>query len=330
MAPPAHVVLVTYGEPPAPSFAAQLTYSWRILLNLTRTVARIPKPLLPIIAVARARGRRRAWLDEGYASPLEPITARQAALLAEAIAARNGTRRWTVHVAYEFRDPLLAELLETIPDGHPVFVVPMYATDSAFTHGLSKDVAAACTARRPAGPRIDVMPALDPDTLADLAAAHVREGVKGRSGASGPDVALVLAAHGTVLEPPRPIDTGLEATQRLCDAIRVRLAPEFGLIVNGWLNHTRGGRWTEPPIEEALRQVAEAGFTRVVYFPYGFLADNAESQLEGRIALRGQPSLRALHLPCFNDSPALAAALADQVLARASEGLPRTETPHEG
>ena len=32
------------------------------------------------------------------------------------------------------------------------------------------------------------------------------------------------------------------------------------MIVNGWLNHTRGGRWTEPPINEALRQVAEGGF----------------------------------------------------------------------
>ena len=37
-----HVVLITYGEPPTASFAAQLRYSWRILLGLTRSVAPIP------------------------------------------------------------------------------------------------------------------------------------------------------------------------------------------------------------------------------------------------------------------------------------------------
>ena len=54
-----HVVLVTYGEPPTPAFAGHLAYSWRILLGLTRTIADIPRPLLPLIALARARTRNR-------------------------------------------------------------------------------------------------------------------------------------------------------------------------------------------------------------------------------------------------------------------------------
>jgi protoheme ferro-lyase len=136
----------------------------------------------------------------------------------------------------------------------------------------------------------------------------------------GPEVALVLAAHGTVLEPPRPIDTGLAATQALCDAIAARLAPHFGLAVNGWLNHTRGGRWTEPPIDEALQRVAASGCTRVVYYPYGFLADNAESELEGRVALAAQPRLASRHLPCLNGAPSLVAALARQI--REAAGAP--------
>jgi protoheme ferro-lyase len=56
--------------------------------------------------------------------------------------------------------------------------------------------------------------------------------------------------------------------------------------------------------------VAGAGFRRVVYFPFGFSADNAESQLEGRVWLRTQPGLEAVHLPCLNASPELAAAQA--------------------
>jgi protoheme ferro-lyase len=123
----------------------------------------------------------------------------------------------------------------------------------------------------------------------------------------------VLAAHGTVLDPPTPIDTGLTATQALCDAIAARLAPHFGLVVNGWLNHTRGGRWTEPAIDAALARVAAAGCTRVVYYPYGFLADNAESQLEGQVALTAVGGVESRRVPCLNDSPALATLIAREV-----------------
>ena len=130
-------------------------------------------------------------------------------------------------------------------------------------------------------------------------------------------MALVLAARGTVLNPSTPIDTGLAATDALRAAIAARLSPHFGSVTNGWLNHTRGGRWTDPPIDEALQLVVEGGFTRVVYYPYGYLADHAESELEGQMALANQPCLTAKHLPYLNDSRPLAHALARQVLAHA-------------
>lgn len=307
----AHVVLVTYGEPPHPVFTDQLAYSWRILLGLTRTIAPIPKPVLPIIAWSRARSRRRAWLEQDYRSPLEPITAAQADRLRAALLAADPSRAWRVSIAYEFRRPLLADTLAALPPDEPAVVVPMYAADSDFTHGLSRGVVRERAAR--GANAVRVAPALDADVLADAAAAHVRAQLRGRPGWPGPDVALVLAAHGTLLQPSRPIDTGLAATEALCAAIRRRLSEEFGLIVNGWLNHTRGGRWTEPAIDLALRQVADAGFRRVVYYPYGFLADNAESELEGRLALAGVPDLEARHLPCLNDSPVLMEMLARQI-----------------
>ncbi len=310
--PGKHVVLVTYGEPPTPAFVEQLVYSWRILIGLTRTVAPIPRPLVPMIALARARGRSRAWKASGYASPLEPITTAQAARLQDALAEGDGGP-WRVHVAYEFRQPLLADVLSALPAGEPVWVAPMYAADSAFTHALSRTTAA----QSPAARGVRVLDALACDVLADLSAAHVLEHTGGDRPWRGGDVALVLAAHGTVLDPPTPIDTGLAATDALRAAIAERLSPHFGLVTNGWLNHTRGGRWTEPPIEKTLQQVVDGGFTRVVYYPYGFLADNAESELEGRDALAAQPGLAARHLPCLNDSRPLAHALARQVLALA-------------
>jgi protoheme ferro-lyase len=306
------VVLVTYGEPPTPSWVDQLVYSWRILLGLTRTVASIPAPVVPIIALSRANGRYRLWRDEQYGSPLEGHTQRQAGALPEALAAAGDGGEWRVHVAYEFRRPLLDEVLCGLPDGEAVWVAPMYAADSAFTHALSREtVRRLAAARRRAAP-ITVLPPLDVETLAALSAAHV-QALTAAAGWQGSDVALVMAAHGTLLAPEKPIDTGLAATEALQQGIAARLAGRFGRIVHGWLNHTRGGRWTEPPIEAALNGIAEAGFRRVVYYPYGFLADNAESELEGRMALAAHPEIASLHLPCLNDAPPLLEAIAEQV-----------------
>jgi protoheme ferro-lyase len=313
-----HVVLVTYGEPPTPSWIDQLVYSWRILLGLTRTVASIPAPVVPLIALSRARGRHRLWTAERYGSPLEAHTLGQASRLRETLAGGDGGE-WRVHVAYEFRRPLLDEVLRTIPEHDPVWVAPMYAADSAFTHALSRETVRQLAAGQQRAAPIEVLPPLDGDALADLSAAHV-QALTAEAGWQGPEVALVMAAHGTLLAPEKPIDTGLAATEALQRAIAGRLAGRFGRIVYGWLNHTRGGRWTEPPIEAALHGVVAAGFRRVVYYPYGFLADNAESELEGRMALAAHPGIAALHLQCLNDAPALLAAIAGQV--RQAGGAP--------
>lgn len=305
-----HVVLVTYGEPPTPAFVDQLVYSWRILIGLTRSVAPIPVPLIPLIALARARGRTRLWNSYRYGSPLEAVTDRQAHRLGQALADVNGAD-WRVQVAYEFRRPLVAEVLRGIPRDEPAIVVPMYAADSSFTHELSRGIARALVAADPSRD-IRVAGALDAEALADLSARHVLAHTSDAEW-RGDKVALVLAAHGTVLNPTTPIATGLAATQRLCDAIAARLAPHFGVVVNGWLNHTRGGRWTEPAIGKALAQASAAGATRIVYYPYGFLADNAESELEGRMALEQVAGVESRHLGCLNDSDALAALIAQDI-----------------
>lgn len=305
-----HLVLTTYGEPPSPGFTDQLVYSWRILQGLTRTVADIPQAAIPFIALSRAHGRRRLWKANGYTSPLEPITGAQAHALRAVLEAQQ-SGPWAVHVAYEFRRPLLDDVLSAIPADEPVWVAPMYAADSAFTHGLSRQAAAAAMGRSAHRARVDVLPALDLDQLADISASHVLSELGG--GGTGSAIALVLAAHGTLLDPARPIDTGRCATERLYGAIRTRLSTHFGLILNGWLNHTRGGRWTAPPIDETLQRVSQAGFTNVVYYPFGFLADNAESQLEGQLAAVAQPDLQIRFLPCLNDAGPLATALVRQI-----------------
>ena len=312
-----HVILLTYGEPPAPDFLAQLVYSWRILLGLTRSVAPIPACVLPMIAVSRAITRTKLWSAERYGSPLEAVTREQALRLEQALQATGEPAR--VHVAYEFRNPLLREALARIPADEPVDVVPMYAADSAFTHELSRSaVKSALRGLKRAAPT-RVVPALGAEILAELSARHIVQETAARE-TFGPGWGLVLAAHGTLLEPPKPIETGRIATEQVAAGITRRLSSRFGRISLGWLNHVYGGRWTEPPADVALRQMVEAGFERVVYFPFGFLADNAESELEGRIALRTAPELQAVHLPCLNGTQELAGALAAAILGRKAAG----------
>lgn len=326
---PRHVILLTYGEPPTPSFFTQLRYSWRILLGLTRAVAPIPTAVLPLIALSRARSRRQLWSQECYGSPLESITREQAEGLGRELAAQAPNDTWRVHVAYEFRDPWLLPVLESLPPDEAVDIVPMYAADSAFTHEISRQ-----TLRdwkrfphgRPAPVRV-VAP-LHEDDLAEVSARFVERHLDAQ-GVGGRDWALVLAAHGTLLEPPRSMETGRAATERICTGIARRLKDRFGMISNGWLNHIYGGRWTQPPMEEALEQVVRSGYRRVVYYPFGFVADNAESELEGRIALRTQPALEALHLPCLNADPKFLAVLARHVTG-AAESLEETTMPARG
>lgn len=307
-----HVVLVTYGEPTSPSFVQQLVYSWRILLGLTRTVADIPAPLIPLIALSRARGRNVMWRQNDYTSPLEPITLAQAAQLRNALGRRAADDGFKIHVAYEFREPLLPSLIKRLPRKETVIVVPMYAADSAFTHQLTRMSIKHLDKRRPAP--IIVLEPIDVDTLIKISVDHLMHTIA-EDKIMPATSALVLAAHGTLLEPEKPIETGRIATEKLCAGIQDSLSNVFGMIANGWLNHSRGGKWTEPPIEETLKRVKDAGYRDVVYYPYGFLADNAETQLEGKIAAAGQSGLRVRFVPCLNGSYELAEVIASQVVA---------------
>jgi protoheme ferro-lyase len=309
------VLLLTYGEPPTPAFPSQLKYSWRILLGLTRSVAKIPAAVLPIIAVQRGITRNRMWTEERYASPLEAITLQQVDAVKSALERRDPRTRWDVRAVYEFRDPLMLNFIRGLPQGMPVDIVPMYAACSAFTHDLSRRLIAAAS-KSLGGREVNVLPPLAEDRLAPLMIRHVKETLAARGVQTGPDWALLLSAHGTLLNPSIPYETGRVATERLCGLIRQGLAGQFGKVCNGWLNHVYGGEWTKPPADEALKCLADEGYKKVVYFPYGFLADNAESELEGRQVLRTRPDVESVHLECLNESPALADLIAWQVAGR--------------
>src|SRR5262249_26350624 len=145
---------------------------------------------------------------------------------------------WWVRVAYEFRDPLLLDILDSIPADEAVDIVPMYVSDSAFTHEIARRAVAKWVDTRPDRPpdSVRVLPPLDRETLVDLNSAHILRALEDRRIDLGEGWALLLAAHGTLLDPPKAMETGRVATEALALGIIRQLAGHFDAIELGWLN----------------------------------------------------------------------------------------------
>jgi len=302
------VLLLTYGEPPSAGFAEQYSYSLEILKRLTRKVAPIPRVLLPLLALRRAFIRTKTWKRESYASPLESITTQQAQMLEQALTRTHTENQYKVTPVWEFRPPflngVLCDLESLLPER--IILLPMYVADSDFTTNISKPLV---EARTQAG----VQPSPEyaggfckDDELADLMGQFVMEQIaeKGWGGYLA-ESALVLGSHGTLVDGPATMNTGLSDMLSLYEAIQNRLSSRFAHVTPGWLNHTAGGTWITPDLGQAMRDITQKGLRRMVYFPFGFLADNAETELESRRIYKKHKGLDVLHLPCMNTHPSL-------------------------
>jgi len=304
------VILLTYGEPEYPHFREQWSYSNRILNKLTRLVAPIPKWVVPFLGAYRGYTRRRLWREKNYRSPLEPITRQQAQRLREELAAHPAGWNWRVRVAYEFRDPSLRHVLESIQadSTENVILVPLYLPISDFTTGISlRDYRQFQERNGHPLPEPGIVTfRMCHRELAGMSADYLREQVarRGISGAQKKKTGLLLGCHGTVMTPPPGIqDPGYCDTKQMYDDLEELLAPEFQAVGIGWLNHRLGGEWTRPTLEESAKAMFERGIRQYVYYPFGFLADNAETQLEGKTVLNGLGIMNYHHIPCLNDDP---------------------------
>jgi ferrochelatase len=305
---PTGVILATYGEPQVNSFAQQWMYSYRILKGLTRKIAKIPAPILPIIATARARGRVKLWGANSFVSPLEKLHRDTVAALRSEL----GRRKYAAVVipAYEFRRPNLTDALRQFDQAgcERAIVVPMYIAEGDFTHTMTQFAIDEAIQLLPAWrSRVTLASLTETPTstaaLGNTLAAWFFDSLLARGQRTlGQDWAVMLAAHGTVINPPPGVDNGLAHFQAVLAHIEAAIRPHVGQVSVGWLNHTRGGEWTKPPVQEALAALRTQGFKNLVYFPWGFTTDNAETMLEGRIALRDMqdPFDHVEYLDCMN------------------------------
>ncbi|MGN7727000.1 ferrochelatase [Luteimonas sp. 22616] len=305
------VLVVNLGTPQAPTAAAVRRYlaeflSDRRVVQLSRLiwVPLLYGLILPLRSPRVAKKYAQVWMDDG--SPLAVYTQR----LALAI----GERLPGVRVAHAMRyggPDIAGEVRALQAQGCArVLVLPLYPQYSTTTTASVADVLGR-VAKDATAPRLRMVDqyATDPGVIAALA-----DSVRAHWQARGRGERLLLSFHGI---PQRLVDNG-DPYSAQCHATAAALAQALGLGHGEWLVtfQSRFGReqWLQPATDATLRALAGAGIGRVDVACPGFPADCLETLEE--IALQNAEIFRAAgggelsYIPCLNDAPAHADALA--------------------
>ena len=300
------VVVVNLGTPEAPTAPAVRRYLAEFLSD--RRVVSLPpllwQPLLrgvilPLRAPKVAPKYASVWLDGG--SPLAVYTRQLAAAMQQELPDLQ------VLDAMRYGEPSLARLLQRLRDEglQRVLVLPLYPQYSTTTTASVGDVVA----------RADglALRMLDEYHLDDGWVAAVAQSVRDHRAANGAGEHLLFSFHGL---PQRVADAG-DPYPRQCEASARAIAAALGLPDDAWTlaYQSRFGRerWLEPATDTTLEALAARGIRTVDVIAPGFAADCLETLEEVSIMLAEQFAERGgtlRYIPCLNDSPAHARALA--------------------
>ena len=303
------VLLVNLGTPCAPTAAAVRRYLSEFLMD--PRVVQLPRLLwwpllhglvLPLRSARVARKYAQVWMPGG--SPL----AVQTAALAEAVQARLPGLR--VGHAMRYGSPAFAGVLARLrADGAKrVLVLPLYPQYSTTTTASVGDlVERARTEDSGIGMVADYH--LHPRWVAAVA-----DSIRAHRERHGAGKRLLFSFHGI---PERLVVAG-DPYARQCEASAAAIAGALGLPGDAWqlAYQSRFGRerWLQPYTSEVLEALAGEGVKRVDVVCPGFAVDCLETLEEIAVenaALFRQAGGEALaYIPCLNDSPAHAHALA--------------------
>jgi ferrochelatase len=307
-APGTAVLLVNLGTPQAPTPAAVRRYLGEFLSD--PYVVQIPRfvwwPLLhglvlPLRSARVAKKYAGIWMEGG-----SPLAVHTRALAARMQALAPDLR---VEHARRYGEPALPARLRALEAAgvRRVLVLPLYPQYSSTTTGT-----VAALARRERGGlqlRVREDYATDPGWV-DAVAASVRA----HWDAHGRGERLVFSFHGL---PQRLVDGG-DPYQAQCQASVAAIARALALapaqFVVSYQSRFGRERWLGPATDETLRGLAAAGVREVDVVCPGFASDCLETleeiAIENAHLFREAGGERLRYIPCLNDAPAHAAALA--------------------
>ena len=324
------VLVATYGEVEQLSLRSLYPSSWRILQLITSRIANLPLPLKAFIALMRSLRRKREWKKLGYRPKLAQINRAQTQALAkrlDTIKQLSGHNvEFVVRDAYYFIEPYYEDVLNEVKAScHAVIVVPMIPIESEFACGVGCALALEHFGND-IFEQVRVIKHLwNNEEFIRLCVNRIFEKYEPRQGHK---VGLALVAHGTLVKDTKgeelKLNTGYKETltfyERLKTAIEHDARNRFASVKLGAMNHKFGGTWMPQTLERALEEFQTEGIEEVVIFPFGFLADNSEADLEAVMQVRaaGYPMQ---YIPCLNDSPGFMDWLAKRVTLSAEHLL---------
>lgn len=300
------VVLVNLGTPDAPNTAAVRRYLSEFLhdrrvVDLSRWLwcPLLHFAILPLRSGKVAHKYASIWLPEG--SPLAVYTRR----LAEAVQRELPDAR-VLH-AMRYGQPSWKQLLAQLREQgvRRVLALPLYPQFSTSTTASVGDVLQAAAG-------------LDTRLLHDYHAdpawvGAVADSIHRHRQHHGEGEHLLFSFHGL---PQRFADAG-DPYPRQCEASARAIAQALGLAEDAWTlcYQSRFGRerWLEPATSDGLNALAARGVRKVDVVAPGFAVDCLETLEEVAIMLAADFAARGgelRYIPCLNDSPAHASALA--------------------
>jgi len=322
------VVVTTYGEVEKLTVSSLWPSSRRILKVVTRQIVKIPTAMIYFIADYRSTKHYINWKLNRYSSSLLTInrsqTKRLAGFIAESGSPFLNDADVRVIDAYYFVPPYLDDMFQELQHEYDgVVVVPMIPVESSFSCGIACQMVIDVFADS-AFAKVKVLSKLWKDDhlhrlyldyLFGQLSASVRQQKTGKIG-------LVLVIHGTLVKDRKgntpKVFTGLNETIAFFDCMKRKIMNDprniFTDVRQGCMNHSTGGEWMSETIEKALLEFKHEGYQAVVMFPYGFFADNSETEYDACKKLEAAGFPVSQYLRCINDYPALGHWLADKVL----------------
>lgn len=309
-APTTALLAVNLGTPETPTAPAVRRYLAEFLGD-PRVVSIPPllwKPLLhglilPLRSRRSAEKYAQVWLPEG--SPLAVYTRRLAARMQQALP------HWRVREAMRYGQPALLPALDALAaEGvGRIVVLPLYPQYSTTTTASIEDVLHRWQARNP---QVKVQ-AIDNYATDPAWVAAVADSIRAHWQQHGRGERLVFSYHGI---PQRLADAGDPYPQQ-CQASSEAIAAALGLSAGDWMltYQSRFGRerWLQPYAEPTLWALAESGLKTLDVVCPGFATDCLETLEEvamGFTATLAERGARMRYIPCLNDAPAHASALA--------------------
>ena len=253
----------------------------------------------------------------GGRSPLNALTRRQAAALADALAARGralpvwvGMRNW-----HPFLHETLAEMKDRGRRRAVAVILSSLQTEASWARYVD-DVAAARDKVGADAPEVVFAPAwADHPRFVDAMADRTRAALAQVEPARRAAARLVFTAHSVpvAMAAGSPYAAQLEATARL-------VAERLGR--GGWsvAYQSRSGSprdpWLEPDISDVIRALAREGARDLVVVPVGFVCDHVEVLYDLDVVARQVAEAAGVgfhRAPAANDHPDFIAMLADLV-----------------